>query len=199
MKIDWFKLYKINKKFKYSREDVRKNIKLDKPYINFLKKYVEPDSKILECGSGPARTAISMAKEGFKVTAIDNNRQMLRLGRKNTRIANVKIEFILGDFFNVKEIFKKDEFDCITHQGVLEHFNEEKIKEIISTQIEIARYLLFSVPLKTEFNKKYFKDDIYRNLWDKEKWLRTLSSFNILETKNIKQRTDNLIILIKRK
>ncbi len=197
MKIDWYKHYR-DKNLVYNKKYVEENLNLDKLYLELLDKYLKPKSKILECGCGPARTAISIAKKGFLVTAIDNDSKMLNFAKDNAKIANMDINFILLDYFKIKNHFKKDQFQCITHQGVLEHHNPKKIIKLLKIQLSISKFIIVSVPLNTPFNIKYFEDKIHRNLWTKKYWLKILKEFNIVETKTIKQRTDNLIIVIKR-
>lgn len=197
--IDWYNHYINKKEFKYSKDEFEKNLKLDQPYLSLLKKYLRPKSKILECGCGLARTAISMANEGFSVVCLENQEKMLNLAKENSRIAGVRMNFILMDFFDIDKKFKESSFDCITHQGVLEHYTKIEIKEILKKELMISPLIIFSVPIKTDFNSGYFKDNNYRNLWSGKIWLtEILKGFNVVESKEVKQRSDNLLIVIKR-
>ncbi len=201
MKIDWYKHYEQKTGLIFDKKAVRNNLKTDKQYTQLLKKYLKPNAKILECGCGLARTVFSMAHYGFRVTAIDHNKKILDVAKQSAKNIGLseKIRFIHSDFFDVDKEFKPRSFDCITHQGVVEHFPKNEIKKILKKQLKVSPMLIFSVPLKTEFNeKKYFADKLYRNLWIKEFWLTdVLKSFNVVETKVVRQRSDNLLIVIK--
>lgn len=200
MKIDWYKHYTETKKLNYDKEYFKKNLKIDKSYIELIKKYIKSRGKILEIGCGPAKTAISIAYEKFDVIAIDDDKRILEMAKENAKIAEVNIQFKLMNIFDINKKFKKDFFDCVTHQGLLEHFKKRKIIKAIKKQLYVAPFIIFSVPLNTKFNQKYFKDNIYRNLWSKKKWIRDiLKDFKIIENKQVRRRSDNLLIVIKKR
>ena len=181
MKIDWYKHYTETKKLDYNKEYFKKNLKLDKSYVELIKKYIKPKGRILEVGCGPARTAISLAYEKFNVTAIDKDKRILEIAKENSKIAEVNINLKLMNMFNIDKEFKKNSFDCITHQGVLEHFERRKILSALKKQLEVSPFIIFAIPLNTKFNQEYFKDNIYRNLWSEKKWIRDiLKDFKII-------------------
>lgn len=196
--INWYKHYTQTKKLEYNKDSVKRYLKTDEPYLNLLKKHLKPKSKILECGCGPSKTAISMTKKGFKITAIDKDKKMLKMGQNNSKIAKGRIKFRLIDFFEMSKKFNKNQFDCATHQGVLEHFTKKEIKKILKEQLKIVPKIIFSVPLKSKYSQKYYKDKIYRNLWKEKTWLKILKEFKIIDKKIVKQRTENLLIVIKK-
>ncbi|MBI2548838.1 class I SAM-dependent methyltransferase [Candidatus Woesearchaeota archaeon] len=200
-KIDWYKQYLQKAGLVLDERTFVSNIKTDRLYIQLLRKYLKSDAKILECGCGLGRTVMSMAHDGFRVVAIDHNRKMLAIAKQSATNLGLarKIRFIRLDLFDIDQMFKPYSFDCITHQGVVEHYSKTEIEKILLKQLKIAPILIFSVPLKTEFNeRKYFVDHIYRNLWTTGVWLNdVLKSFNIVEQKVVKQRSDNLLIVIK--
>ncbi len=198
--IDWYKHYTKTRKLEYNKETFKKSFELYKKYLQKIKKYIKPKSKILECGCGPAKTIIAMSHLGYDITAIDNDKKVLALAKENAKIINSKIKFLHMDFFDIDKNFEKDSFDCITHQGVLEHFPKEKIKEIITKQLKIAPLIIFSVPIKSEASKKKFsKDTIYRNMWTAEEWVKEiLKDFKIKEHEVTKQIADVLIAVIER-
>jgi ubiquinone/menaquinone biosynthesis C-methylase UbiE len=201
MEIDWFQHYAQKTGMVLDKKAFENNLKTDKLYIQLLKKYLKPNAKILECGCGLARTVFSMAHYGFRVVAIDHNKKILDVAKQSAKNIGLsrKVKFIHSDFFDIDKEFKPKSFDCITHQGVIEHYPKTEIKKILKKQLRIAPTLIFSVPLKTEFNeKKYFADKLYRNLWTQEFWLNdVLKSFNVVETKVVRQRSDNLLFVIK--
>ncbi|OQX71804.1 hypothetical protein B6D52_00180 [Candidatus Parcubacteria bacterium 4484_255] len=202
MKIDWFQHYARKTKMVLDKKSFKNNLKTDKPYIQLLKKHLAPNAKILECGCGLARTAFSMTYHGFCVVAVDYNKNILQIVKQSAKNLDLskKIKLLYLDFFDINKKFKPNSFNCITHQGVIEHYPKKEIKKILKKQLKIAPTLIFSVPLKTKFNeKKYFIDKLYRNLWAKEFWLNNIfKEFNVAETKVVRQRSDNLLVVIKR-
>src|SRR3989344_7712163 len=83
-KTNWFNHYSE----KYNRiilnEIMLKQVLLnDHFFIDIVKKYVKSGGKILEAGCGLGRTAISLSSKGFKVTAIDNDKDILKIAKIN--------------------------------------------------------------------------------------------------------------------
>lgn len=199
-KIDWYNHYMQKRELLFDKKTFENNMKIDEPYVLLLKKYLKPNVKILECGCGLARTVMSMAQHGFQIVAIDHNKKILEVAKQHATMLGLHttITFMHMDFFNIDKIFEPSSFACITHQGVIEHYPKSKIKNILGLQLKIAPVLIFSVPLKTEFNERYFDDNLYRNLWTKEFWIvEVCKNLNILETYIVRQRSDNLLIVIK--
>lgn len=140
-----------------------------------------------------------MALTGYNVTAIDIDDRMLTLAKLNTKQFTKKIIFKKADFCKLTKYFQKDSFDCITHGGVLEHFSINKIQSILNHQLYIAPYIIFSVPIKSTWNTKYFMDDVFRNLWSPNFWLtNVLKQYDIRYHKVIRDRKDSLIVVIGR-
>ncbi len=200
MKIDWYKHYLEKGKLVLTKETLGENLKQDKPFLDILRKYVPARSKILEAGCGLGRTCISMSIKSYRVTAIDIDDRMLSLAQMSAKNCSQKIAFKKSDFFNLYKILKKNSFDCITHQGVLEHYSIKQIRNALNTQLKISPLVIFSVPIDSPYNKKYFHDNIYRNLWNEIFWIKSiLKIFDIRYHKIARDRKDNLIVVLKRK
>jgi SAM-dependent methyltransferase len=194
--IDWYKHYIEHKKLRYSKEEFLKNLELDAPFVDLLKRYLPAGGRILEAGCGPARTAISVAHAGYSVTAMDKDPRMLAMARQNAAIAGVHMEFLRGDLEALDESDGK--YDCVTHQGVLEHFGRDRVPVLLSGQLQVALFVIFSVPVNSEFNATYFSDRNHRNLWTDEEWLELLNGFDIIEYRLVRQRSDNLLLALRR-
>lgn len=203
-KIDWFGHYSQ----KYDRiimndQMLKQVIENDKHFIQILKKYVKPKGKILEAGCGLGRTAVALSQAGFRVTAIDNDKGILRIAKINCYNHGKNISVGLIDFFEVDKRFKPRSFDAVTHEGVLEHFSDNQIKIILDKQLKVAPLVVFSVPVKTKRNDEYFKRDHvgHRNLWSKENWAHFLKDRYRLREAGIKHalRKDDLVMVISRK
>lgn len=200
---DWYLHYSSKNVTEIKHNDFIQNLINDIPYINVLQQYIQPGENILECGCGLARTCMSMAYSGYNVTGIDIEKKLLQQVRKN--IARLKLfrlqnflELKYLDFTKIKDVFGINSFKCITHQGVLEHFPEEEIIRLLDLQVEVASFVIFSIPIESEYNNKYFIDDIYRNLWTPTYWIKKiLKKYTIIESRIAHQRSDNLIVVLK--
>jgi SAM-dependent methyltransferase len=198
MTIDWYQHYLEKYSLIFNHKTFSENLKTDQPYILLMRKYLKPKARILECGCGLGRAAASMSFNGYKVTAIDHDFRILKIAKKNAEFGGY-INFILMNFFDIDKVFERDSFDCCTHQGVLEHYPEKEIRMILERQLVVAKYIIFSIPLDTKFNRAYFDDSIYRNLRTKNYWIdQIFNNFKLIETKTIRQRTDNLLVVIRR-
>ena len=170
-----------------------------KAMLDEVKKH--PGAKIVELGAGDGRVAIAIAREGFDVTAIDNDKDLLRIAKRNARKFDGKMIFKALDFNDALKEFGADSFDACTHQGVLEHFSIQTIRKILRMQLQIAPLVIFSVPIDSKRNRRYFYGGlVMHNIWPAAFWKENvLKSFEIVDSAMAKQRTDNLIVVIKRK
>ncbi len=198
MKIDWYKHYLEKGKLVLTKESLKENFKQDRAFLKILRKFIPPPAKVLEAGCGLGRTCISMSLKGYRVTAVDIDERMLRLARKSAKNFSQKIIFKELDFFNLKKNFKKNTFNVITHQGVLEHYPVVKIRKAIDVQLAVSPFIIFSVPVNSKHNKKYFNDRIYRNLWSPDFWTKNvLKKYKVVYHKVVRDRKDSLVIVLK--
>ncbi len=200
----WFEHYSMKyKKLIMDEKMFGSVLKKEKAYLDTVKKYTPAKGRILEAGCGLGRIVSALSLMDYKITAIDNDPRLLEITKINSKNYGKKrnIELKEMDFFEIKKKFKKDSFDAVTHQGVLEHFSPLLMKKLLDLQLQSAPLVIFSVPLKTEKNKEYFRFDQigYRNLWEEEKWAEFLLDYKIKEFFTAEQRTDNLIVVLGRK
>lgn len=198
----WYKHYKR----KYKKVVMDKNmfklvLKNDKPYLKIINKYLEQNSNILQLGSGIGRTASTLSLAGHHVTAIDPDQELLKVAKVNTKKFGKNVVLKKLNFFNIHEEFHKNQFDAIAHHGILEHYSKKTIKVLLDIQLYLAPLVIFSVPIYSKRNIKYFQQDTlgHRNLWAPIKWKKTLQGYTIKEFFTTKQRTDNLIVVLARK
>ena len=199
---DWHRHYFIDKKKNLDFSEYKEAITHDQPFISFLGKYVKPRGRILECGSGLGRNVLSLINKGYRVIGLDIDSGMVAASRKFAKAVKVKAKFVKGDIFQLDKKFRKDRFDVITSHGVLDRYKKREIRKLIEKQLEVAPLILFAVPLNTSFNKIFFskkKYVVFRNLLTQSQWKREiLKAYNVLETKRVRQRTDNLFAVIAR-
>ncbi len=198
----WFEHYaKKYRRLIMDKEMFEDVLKKGKPFLKTVKRQVKEKARLLETGCGLGRTVVALSLMDYRITAIDSDARLLETAKINTKNYGKKIEFREMNFFEVLNVFGENSFDAVTHQGVLEHFSDSRMKKLLKLQLKIAPKIIFSVPLKTKENFEYFKYDKigHRNLWTKKKWKQFLSEFNVIEFFEAKQRTKNLIVVIKRK
>lgn len=200
-KIGWFHHYSK----KYNRiilnETMLKQVLLnDAPFVNVVKKCIKHGGRILEAGCGLGRTAISLSLNGFKVTAIDNDKDVLKIAKINCFNYGKSVKLWLLDIFELGKHFRSKQFDVVTHGGVLEHFSDNQIKLLLDEQLKVAPIIIFSVPIKSKRNNIYFKHDQmgHRHLWTKSQWIDFISNYYKIKEARISKslRKDDLIMVI---
>lgn len=122
-------------------------LKQKRKLLNIIRKF-SGDGKIIEAGCGTGIVSSKLASEGYCVTAIDIDNEVLDLAKRveienyGKIITNYKIDSI----FDLD--YGKDEFDLCFSVGVLEHFNDEKIVESIKKQIFISKKTIIVIPTR---------------------------------------------------
>ncbi len=110
--------------------------------------------KSLEVGAGSGSLSIFLSYLGFSVVASDKEPEIIEVIRENNRRFGGKVrEVILADSFRLP--YPQDSFDLVFHQGVLEHFADAEIRQMLLEQLRVAPQVLFSVP-----NQNYPRRDL---------------------------------------
>jgi hypothetical protein len=134
-----------------SEKDLIDNIEYHSYFIDLIRKYAKISAKskipkIIEIGLGNGTMSIFFSRnELCEVYGIDNDIEVLRHCINNNKKLGGYAKFLLLDAFDLN-LLKKKEFDVAFSQGTLEHFDNESIIKILSKQLEIATYVVFSVP-----------------------------------------------------
>ena len=106
--------------------------------MTYIKKYLKPNSKILEIGAGTGRYSIALAKEGYEVTAVellDVNVEILKENASN--IKNIKV--YQGDALNLS-MLKDNTYDMVLVLGPMYHlYNNEHHNRAIDEAIRLAK------------------------------------------------------------
>jgi hypothetical protein len=143
----WSELYSKN----ISEKDMIDNIGYHFYFIDLIRKYAKLSAKskipkIIEIGLGNGTMSIFFSRnELYESYGIDNDIDVLRYCINNNKQLCGYAKFLLLDAFDLNLLKKKD-FDVAFSQGTLEHFNNESIFKLLSRQLEIANYVIFSVP-----------------------------------------------------
>lgn len=166
----WNKLYKdyIKDDFKDWDEYFKVKMKLKKKFIKLILKYLDNEKPILECGCGTGKTSVYLSSLGIKTYAMDIEEAMVKETKKRSRKINPSnlVKVFNGD---IREIPYKNKYFSVTHSsGVLEHYCDEEIVNIINEQLRVSDYCIFSVPTKY-FDKKMLGNERFlkRKEWRK--------------------------------
>lgn len=144
-------------------------------YLGSLSNHVElfqeivkrdPD-RILEVGSGTGMMAIFLDGLGYSVVSIDKDSKVTEQAEANAKKFNSKADFRQED---VLEYSPEEDFDLAFSQGLMEHFDDDKINEIIERKKELADDVIFSVP-SYMYGRRDFGNE---RLLTKERWLEII-------------------------
>ncbi len=93
--------------------------------INILKRINLPDdAAILEIGTGSGKWSAAFAIMGYKVTAVDNNLEILKQVKRN--FPNIKIDLVEDELPDLKSVITKQKYEIVFNEGVIEHFLDKK-------------------------------------------------------------------------
>ncbi|MBU2523385.1 MAG: bis-aminopropyl spermidine synthase family protein [Nanoarchaeota archaeon] len=114
-----------------------------KPLLDKIKKY-SGNKKILEAGCGSAVNSIALANCGFELTCLDNDPEILKFAKNNAIKFEGHPKFIEGDILSLSD--SKDCFDVAFSHGVLEHYSDNQIVNMINAQLSVAKTVIISIP-----------------------------------------------------
>jgi SAM-dependent methyltransferase len=123
------------------------------PYRKLLLEHQAPrGSRALEVGSGPAHDSLPLAERGFEVWGVDWSRNGLQAGRRLYEDEGLRLQAVCSDIRTLP--FRDASFDFVWNAGVLEHFRDNDVLQILTEMKRVARpggTVLAAVP-----NKLYF-------------------------------------------
>lgn len=147
----WYELYKIDiEEFDKPDDYIEYKLKYKKKLVDKIIKYAK-NKKVIEMGCGTGLVAGYLQKQGLKVTALDLSQKVLDYAREIASKSNIikPCKYDQGDILNLK--YKKNSFDVSYSNGVMEHFNDEEVIQILKGQMNISKYVIFGIP-STYFN-----------------------------------------------
>lgn len=150
---DWYDVYLDQiKKSGGNKSYMDFKINHKKKVIKIIKKESN-NGKILEIGSGTGIVCSKLANDGYDVTGIDVNEDIINLAKELEKeyFNESKVKYINMSMFDLK--FKEKDFELAYSIGVLEHFEDKKIIETIKQQLKIANKVIIVIPTK------WFDDD----------------------------------------
>ncbi len=106
--------------------------------MNYIHRYANAGSKVLEVGAGTGRYSIALAKEGMDVTAIELVEENLQVLKTNSKGIE-SIHSFQGDATNLERL-EDDTFDVTLVLGPLYHLYEtDEINKAIDEAIRVTK------------------------------------------------------------
>lgn len=195
---DWAAFYRHRPILKAG--DVDALVSGNRAFFRAVRRVWSEGARIVECGCGPGHRMLAFAKVSrATVVFLDRDPEVLRMAIRNrdaVRADTVVCEQM--DFFGLREHFMLDEFGVATHHGVLEHYEPEEIRRILSIQLAVVPAVVFAVPIESDFNVQVFQDSMYRNLWSKDRWIEILAGFHLDTAELTRTNKDELVVVLTR-
>ena len=106
--------------------------------MNYIHRYADKNTKILEVGAGTGRYSIALAKEGMDVTAVELVEKNLEVLRNNSKGID-NISSFQGDATRLDQ-FADDTFDVTLVFGPLYHlYDKEEVNKAIDEAIRVTK------------------------------------------------------------
>ena len=125
-------------------EFVKIKVREKNPLIRRIIAKSQIGGNILEAGCGTGVISKYLASLGYNLTCIDRDKRMIALAKLIVNKQLSKPNFIVQDILNIH--FPRKYFEVCFHHGVLEHFSDDEIVSILKQQLEVSKFVIFSVP-----------------------------------------------------
>lgn len=106
--------------------------------MTYIHKFLKPGMKILEIGAGTGRYSISLAKEGYDVTAVEYVKHNVKILKANAKgLKNISI--YQGDAVDLSKL-NSNSFDMVLNLGPMYHlYDERDVNSAIDESIRVAK------------------------------------------------------------
>ena len=150
-------IIKVNKNVLIPRRETEE---LVEKTVNYIKKYLNPNIKVLDIGTGSGCIPIALKKliPSLEVSAVDISKEALEVATSNASDNNVDIKFIESDVFTNVD----DKYDCIISNPPYIREDETIMDVVSNNEPHLALYakdngLYFYKKIINE-SDKYLKD-----------------------------------------
>jgi SAM-dependent methyltransferase len=99
---------------------------------------------LLEVGSGSGAQSALLSRTGARIVSIENDPRIMDVAKTNFDRFGATVRLIAADAFELP--FRPGAFGVAISQGLMEHFDNLKIGELIREQLRVCRSVVFSVP-----------------------------------------------------
>ena len=127
--MDWTKEYFDDVYLKYFL--LPQNEERTKEQVNFVEKFLLPNSYVLDAGCGIGRHSIELAKRGYRVLGIDSSPLYIKFAEDFKNVLNLEnLDFKLVD---MRELAFKDSFDAVINMwSSFGYFDDDTNEKIVS-------------------------------------------------------------------
>lgn len=106
--------------------------------MEYIHRYVKKGAKVLEIGAGTGRYSITLAKEGYKVTAVELVESNLEVLKKNSSGVKDVVSY-QGDALNLGR-FEEEQFDVTLLFGPMYHlYDKEDVHKAIEEAVRVTK------------------------------------------------------------
>ena len=158
------------KSFSYYYDEIMEMIEYD-GWVDLVKKYLTPDSKILDLACGSGTFAISLANDGYNVSGLDLSKEIIDVAIEKMKTNRVEIDFSVKD---MTDFSYDNNFDIITcffdSVNFLKKYEVKLLMDSVYNNLNEGGYFifdLFTLSKMKEFNNLTIKDNL---AFAKYKW-----------------------------
>lgn len=128
-------IIKVNKNVLIPRRETEE---LVEKTVNYIKKHLNPNIKVLDIGTGSGCIPIALKKliPSLEVSAVDISKEALEVATSNASDNNVDIKFIESDVFTNVE----DKYDCIISNPPYIREDEDIMEVVSNNEPHLALY-----------------------------------------------------------
>lgn len=128
-------IIKVNKNVLIPRRETEE---LVEKTVNYIKKHLNPNIKVLDIGTGSGCIPIALKKliPSLEVSAVDISKEALEIATSNASDNNVDIKFIESDVFTNVE----DKYDCIISNPPYIREDEDIMEVVSNNEPHLALY-----------------------------------------------------------
>ena len=114
-------------------------------HAEFLERVAGAGSPVLEVGVGSGVMGRYLAQRGHELTGIDTDTSLVtRAIRSASSISGVSYHVM--DAFELRGHFPENRFQTAFSQDLLQHFDDDQVRRLITEQLGVARRVVASVP-----------------------------------------------------
>ena len=158
------------KSFSYYYDEIMEMIEYD-GWVQLVKKYLTPSSRLLDLACGSGTLAISLANDGYDVSGLDLSKEIINVAKEKMITNHAKINFDVADMTNFNYENKFDVITCFFDSvNFLTKDEVRRMMDSVYNNLNDGGYFifdLFTLSKMKEFNNLTIKDNL---AFAKYKW-----------------------------